>query len=196
MQFFDAWRIVSTLSLEPLDDDDLDAFDGELPPREKWELKAQSIDRTDAQLLREQTLQARASNKSSAQMAAEIAQVHLLTSLIADQTDLLSDLACARQEYLDNVQLRTSAKADKKGLKRRASDDPADPSFSMDEGSVPATSGYHCAPMESEETGRDTTSALSSTARVPIEVNGSGLCRCKGTLHHGRCFTHPQRIGG
>ena len=76
-------------------------------PREKWELKAQSMDRTGARLLREQTLQARASNKSSAQMAAGIAQVHLLTSLIADQAALLFDLACARQGNLDNVKLRT-----------------------------------------------------------------------------------------
>ena len=78
MQFFDAWRIVSTMSIDPLEDDDLESFDGELPPREKWELKAQSGERTDAQLVREQTLQARAQNKTSAQMAAEIAQVHLL----------------------------------------------------------------------------------------------------------------------
>ena len=108
MQFFDAWRIVSTMSIDPLDDDDLEIFDGELPPREKWEFKAPSVDRTDAQLLREQTLQARAQNKTSAQMAAEIAQAHL-TSLLADQAALLSDLACAQQGYMDNVKLRRAA---------------------------------------------------------------------------------------
>ena len=120
MQFFDAWRIVSTMSIDPLDDDDLESFAGELPPREKWELKAQSVDRTDAQLLREQHLQARAQNKSSAQMAAEIAQIHLLTTLLADRAELLSDLACAKQGHMDNVKTRTSAKADRKELKRRA----------------------------------------------------------------------------
>ena len=120
MQFFDARRIVSTMLIDPLDGDDLESFVGELPPREKWELTAQSVDRTDAQLLREQHLQARAQNKSSAQMAAEIAQVHLLTTLLADRAELLSDLACARQGYMDNVKTRTSAKADRKGLKGRA----------------------------------------------------------------------------
>ena len=63
--------------IDPLEYDDLESFDGELPPREKWELRAQSDERTDAQLVREQTLQARAQNKTSAQMAAEIAQVQV-----------------------------------------------------------------------------------------------------------------------
>ena len=54
MQFFDAWRLVSTMSLNPLEDDDLKSFDGKLPPCEKSKLKAQSVDRTDAQLLQEQ----------------------------------------------------------------------------------------------------------------------------------------------
>ena len=173
MYFFDAWRIVSTISLDPLEDDDLESFDGELPPREKWEFKAQSVDRTDAQLLREQTLQARAQNKSSAQTAAEIAQVHLLTTLLADRAELLSDLACARQGYMDNVKTRTSAKADRKGLKRRAGDDPFVPYAAVGETSVPATSGDHSTTMETDETGRDTTSASSSTTRVPMEVDSA-----------------------
>ena len=162
MQFFDAWRIVSTMSIDPLDDDDLESFDGVLPPREKWELKAQSVDRTDAQLLREQHLQARAQNKSSAQMAAEIAQVHLLTTLLADRAELLSDLACARQGYMDNVKTRTSAGAD-----------PFSPPATVDETSVPATSGDQCAPMEIDETGRDATSASSSAARVSMDVDAA-----------------------
>ena len=69
MYFFDAWQIVSTMSLDLLEHNDLDSFDGELPPQEKWEFKVQSVDRTDAQLLREQTMQARAQNKSSARHA-------------------------------------------------------------------------------------------------------------------------------
>ena len=60
MQFFDAWRIAPTMLIDPLKYDDLESFDGELPPCEKWELRAQSDERTDAQLVREQTLQARA----------------------------------------------------------------------------------------------------------------------------------------
>ena len=32
MHFFDAWRIVSTMSVDPLDDDDLESFAGELSP--------------------------------------------------------------------------------------------------------------------------------------------------------------------
>ena len=116
MHFFDAWRITPTMRLDPLEYDDLDSFEGELPPREKWELRAQADARTDAQLVREQTLQARAQNKTSAQMAAEIAQVHKLTTLLAERIDFLADLACSRHGYMDHVRARTSAKADKKGL--------------------------------------------------------------------------------
>ena len=81
MHFFDAWRIVPTMQIEPDDHEELDSFEGVLSPREKWEFRAQTDARTDAQLAREQTLQARAQNKTSAQMASEIAQVHQLTTL-------------------------------------------------------------------------------------------------------------------
>ena len=53
MQFFDAWRIAPTMLIDPLAYDDLESFDGELPPREKWELRAQADARTDAQLARD-----------------------------------------------------------------------------------------------------------------------------------------------
>ena len=149
MQFFDAWRIAPTMRIDPLEYDDLDSFDGELPPREKWELRAQADARTDAQLVREQTLQARAQNKTSAQMAAEIAQVHRLTTLLAERAEFLADLACSRQGYMDNVKTRTSAKADKKGLKRRAGEDPLEATTGAT--SVPATSGAHTTPMEGED---------------------------------------------
>ena len=56
-------------------------------------------------------------------MAAKIAQVHKLTALLAEQVDFLADLACSRHGYMDHVRTRT-AKADKKGLKRRAGDNP------------------------------------------------------------------------
>ena len=68
--------------------EDLDGFEGVLLPREKWEFRAQTDARTDAQLVREQSLQARAQNKTSAQMASEIAQVHKID--IAGKTSRLS----------------------------------------------------------------------------------------------------------
>ena len=39
----------------PDDHEDLDSFEGVLPPRKKWEFRAQTDARTDAQLAREQT---------------------------------------------------------------------------------------------------------------------------------------------
>ena len=112
-------------------------------------------------LAREQTLQARAQNKTSAQMAAEIAQVHKLTTLLAERVDFLADLACSRHGFMDHVRARTSAKADKKGLKRRAGDDPSEAPLVTP--SVPATSGVHTLPMEVDNAGRGATSASSST---------------------------------
>ena len=85
MHFFDAWRIVPTMQIEPDDHEDLDSFEEVLPPCEKWEFRTQTDARTDAQLAREQTLQARAQNKTSAQMASKIAQVHKLTTLLAER---------------------------------------------------------------------------------------------------------------
>ena len=79
---------------------------------------------------------------------------------------------------MDNVKTRTSAKADRKGLKRRAGDDPFVPYATVDETSVPATSGDHSTPMEIEETGRGATSASSSAVRVPMEVDSTAA---KGT---------------
>ena len=102
------------MQIESNDREDLDSFEGVLPPREKWEFRAQTDARTDAQLAREQTLQARAQNKTSAQMASEIAQVHKLTTLLAEQVDFLADLACSRHGFMDQVKTRTTAKADKK----------------------------------------------------------------------------------
>ena len=164
MHFFDAWRIAPTMRIDPLEYDDLDSFEGELPPREKWEWRAQADARTDAQLVREQTLQARAQNKTSAQMAAEIAQVHKLTTLLAERVEFLADLACSRHGYMDHVKTRTSAKAAKKGLKRRAGDDPLEETPGAT--SVPATSGAHTSPMDVDDAGRGATSASSSTARA------------------------------
>ena len=171
MQFFDAWRIAPTMLIDPLEYDDLESFDGELPPREKWELRTQSDARTDAQLAREQALQARAQNKTSAQMATEVAQVHQLTTLLAERAEFLADLACSRQGYMDNVNTRTSAKADKKGLKRRAGEDPLE--AKIEATSVPATSGAHTTPMEVDDAGRGATSASSSTARAPMDVDSA-----------------------
>ena len=129
MHFFNAWQIVPTMQIAPDDHADLDCFEGVLPPREKWEFRAQINARTNAQLAQEQTLQARAQDKTSAQMASEIAQVHKLTTLLAEQVDFLADLACSRHGYMDHVKTRTTAKTDKKGLKRRAGDDPIDSAF-------------------------------------------------------------------
>ena len=109
MHFFDAWRIVPTMQIEPDNHDDLDSFEGVLPSREKWEFRAQTDARTDAQLAREQTLQARAQNKTNAQMASEIAQVHKLTTLLAERVEFLADLACSRHGYMDQVKTRTTA---------------------------------------------------------------------------------------
>ena len=91
MHFFDAWRIVPTMQIEPDNHEDLDSFEEVLPSREKWEFRAQTDARTNAQLAQEQTLQARAQNKTSAQMASEIAQVHKLTTLLAERVDFLAD---------------------------------------------------------------------------------------------------------
>ena len=51
MQFFDALRMAPTMPIDPLEYDDLESFDGEFPPCEKWELRAQSNERTDTQLV-------------------------------------------------------------------------------------------------------------------------------------------------
>ena len=117
-------------------------------------------------LAREQTLQARAQNKTSAQMLSEIAQVHKLTTLLAERVDFLSNLACSRHGYMDQVRTRATAKADKKGLKRRAGDDPMDATFET--ASVPATSGAHTSPMDVDDAVWGATSASSSTTRVPM----------------------------
>ena len=154
------------MQIELDDIDDLEICEGVLPPREKWEFRAQTDARADAQLAREQTLQARAQNKTSAQMASEIAQVHKLTTLLAERVDFLSNLACSRHGYMDQVRTRTTAKADKKGLKRRAGDDPLDATFET--ASVPATSGAHTSPMEVDEAVWGATSASSSTTRAPM----------------------------
>ena len=116
MHFFNAWRIVPTMQIKLDDHEDLDSFEEVLPPCEKWEFRTQTDARTNAQLAREQTLQACAQNKTSAQMASEIAQVHKLATSLAEQVDFLADLACSRHGYMDQVKTRTTAKADKKGL--------------------------------------------------------------------------------
>ena len=146
MHFFDAWQIVPTLQIKSDNHADLDSFEEVLSPREKWEFRAQTDARTNAQLAQEQTLQIRAQNKTSAQMASKIAQVHKLTTLLAEQVDFLADLACSRHGYMDQIKTRTTAKTDKKELKRRAGDDPIDSAFET--ASVPATSGAHTTPME------------------------------------------------
>ena len=101
-------------------------------------------------------------------MAAKIAQGHRLTTLLAERAEFLADLACSRQGYMDNVKTRTSAKADKKGLKkRRAGEDPLKATIGAT--SVPAISGAHTSPMEVDDAGRGATSASSSTARAPMD---------------------------
>ena len=45
---------------------------------------------------------------------------HKLTTLLAERVDFLAELACSRHGYMEQVKTRTTAKADKKGLKRRA----------------------------------------------------------------------------
>ena len=72
---------------------------------------------------------------------------------------------------MDNVKTRTSAKADKKGLKRRAGEDPLE--ATIEATSVPATSGAHTTPMEVDDAGRGGTSAFSSTARAPMDVDSA-----------------------
>ena len=170
MHFFDAWRIFPTLQIESVDHEELDSFEGVLPPREKWEFRAQTDARTDAQLAREQTLQARAQNKTSAQMVSKIAQVHKLTTLLAERVDFLADLACSRHGYMDQVETRTTAKTDKKELKRRAGDDPLE--SALDTASVPPTSGAHT-PMEVEDAVWGATSASSSTTTLPMSVDSA-----------------------
>ena len=122
MQFFDAWRIVSTMSIDPLEDDKFEIFDGELPPREKWEFKTQSVDRTDAQLLREQTLQLVLKTKPAHKWQP---RSHKYTSLPLCS---LTEQRCSQTwPALDRD------------------------TWTM----VPATSGDHSTPMETEVTGRD-----------------------------------------
>ena len=194
MHFFDAWRIFPTLQIESIDHEDLDSFEGVLPSCEKWEFRAQTDARTNAQLAREQTLQARAQNKTSAQMASKIAQVHKLTTLLAEQVDFLADLACSRHGYMDQVKTRTTAKADKKELKRRAGDNPLE--SALDTASVPATSSAYTLPMEVDDAVWGATSASSSTffARRPI-----GSCNLVLFVHHrlmrGEKSVHNSRIG-
>ena len=106
--------LATSMQIEPDEHADLDSFEGVLPSREKWEFRAQIDARTNAQLAQEQTLQARAQNKTSAQMASEIAPVHKLTTLLAEQVDFLADLACSRHGYIDQVKTRTTAKAQKR----------------------------------------------------------------------------------
>ena len=72
---------------------------------------------------------------------------------------------------MDNVKTRTSAKADKKGLKRRAGEDPLEATIGAT--SVPATSGAHTSPMEVDDAGRGATSASSGTARAPMDVDSA-----------------------
>ena len=100
-------------------------------------------------------------------MAAEIAQVHKLTTLLAERVEFLADLACSRHGYMDHVKTRTSAKADKKGLKRRAGDNPLKATLRAT--SVPAASGAHTSPMEVD----DATSASSNTTRAPMDVDSA-----------------------
>ena len=171
MHFFDAWQIVSTMQIKLDDPADLHSFEEVLPPCEKWEFRAQTDARTNAQLVREQTLQVCAQNKTSAQIASEIAQVHKLTTLLAERVDFLADLACSRHGYMDQVKTRTTAKADKKGLKRRAGDDPLE--SALETASVPATSGAHTSSMEVEDAVWGATSASSSTTRVPMSVDSA-----------------------
>ena len=71
---------------------------------------------------------------------------------------------------MDQVKTRTTAKADEKGLKRRAEDDPLESAFDI--ASVPATSGAHTSPMEVDDAVWGATSASSSTTRVPMSVDG------------------------
>ena len=43
MHFFNAWQIAPTMRLDPLEYDNLNSFEEELPPWEKWEFRAQLI---------------------------------------------------------------------------------------------------------------------------------------------------------
>ena len=84
-----------------------------------------------------------------------------------ERVDFLADLACSRHGYMDQVKTRTAAKADKKGLKRRAKDDPLESTFDI--ASVPATSSAHTSPMDVDDavwgaTSRRCSEAVSSMA--------------------------------
>ena len=72
---------------------------------------------------------------------------------------------------MDQVKTRTTAKADKKGLERRAGDDPVESALETE--SVPATSGAYTSPMEVEDAVWRATSASSSTTRVPMSVDSA-----------------------
>ena len=87
-------------------------------------------------------------------------QFHLLTCILGFapikrtctvQLGILTkaDLACSRHGYMDQVKTRTTAKANKKGLKRRAGDDPLE--ATLETASVPATSGAHTSPMDVDD---------------------------------------------
>ena len=114
-------------------------------------------------------------------MASEIAQVHKLTTLLAERVEFLADLACSRHGYMDQVKTRATAKADKKGLKRRAGDDPLE--ATLETASVPATSGAHTSPMDVDDAVWGATSASSSTTRAPMSVDSAtakGPCTTEG----------------
>ena len=84
---------------------------------------------------------------------------------------------------MDQVKTRTTAKADRKGLKRRAGDDPLDATFET--ASVPATSGAHTSPMEVDDAVWGATSASSSTTGAPMSVDSAtakGLSTTEGAL--------------
>ena len=87
-----------------------------------------------------------------------------------ERVEFLADLACSRHGYMDQVKTRTTAKADKKGLKRRAGDDPLE--ATLETASVPATSGAHTLSMEVDAVW-GATSALANNilAAIPLLPN-------------------------
>ena len=154
-----------------------------------WEFKAQSVDRTDALC--------RPALKTNPVRKWQLRSLKYTCSLpcsLTEQSFSQTWPAPGRDTW---TMLRHALRPRlTEGLKRRAGDDPFVPSFflrlpigqygpvsqlscdpfvpyaAVNETSVPATSGDHSAPMDTEETGRDATSVSSNTTEVDSAQKG------------------------
>ena len=85
---------------------------------------------------------------------------------------------------MDHVKMRTSVKADKKELKRRAGPDPLE--GTPEATSVPATSGAHTLPMDVDDAGRG------ATTRTPMDVDSATV---KGPSTTEGAMPIPRELG-